>query len=100
MATVLEECTNEEQSFWGKMSQCKIYSKEIFPTYGGKCSLSKAVHNGVEKFTEERSKVVDDVRLAAELAEITVKILVCCGFDALVKRWNKCVSVGGGYVEK
>jgi hypothetical protein len=22
------------------------------------------------------------------------------GFDALVKRWDKCVSVGGGYVEK
>jgi hypothetical protein len=22
------------------------------------------------------------------------------GVDALVKRWDKCVSVGGGYVEK
>jgi hypothetical protein len=22
------------------------------------------------------------------------------GLDALVKRWDKCVSVGGGYVEK
>jgi hypothetical protein len=22
------------------------------------------------------------------------------GFDALVKKWDKCVSVGGGYVEK
>jgi hypothetical protein len=22
------------------------------------------------------------------------------GFDALVKRWNKCINVGGGYVEK
>jgi hypothetical protein len=22
------------------------------------------------------------------------------GFDALVKRWDKCNSVGGGYVEK
>jgi hypothetical protein len=22
------------------------------------------------------------------------------GFDALVKRWDKCISVGGGYVEK
>jgi hypothetical protein len=22
------------------------------------------------------------------------------GFDALVKRWDKCVNVGGGYVEK
>jgi hypothetical protein len=22
------------------------------------------------------------------------------GFGALVKRWDKCISVGGGYVEK
>jgi hypothetical protein len=22
------------------------------------------------------------------------------GFDALVKRWDKCISVDGGYVEK
>jgi hypothetical protein len=22
------------------------------------------------------------------------------GFDALVKRWDKCISVGGGYVGK
>jgi hypothetical protein len=22
------------------------------------------------------------------------------GFDALVKRWNKCIDVGGEYVEK
>jgi hypothetical protein len=22
------------------------------------------------------------------------------GFDTLVKRWDKCISVGGGYVEK
>jgi hypothetical protein len=22
------------------------------------------------------------------------------GFDELVKRWDKCINVGGGYVEK
>jgi hypothetical protein len=22
------------------------------------------------------------------------------GFDALVKRWDKCINVGGGYVDK
>jgi hypothetical protein len=22
------------------------------------------------------------------------------GFDALVKRWDKCINIGGGYVEK
>jgi hypothetical protein len=26
--------------------------------------------------------------------------LYAAGFDALVKRWDKCINVGGGYVEK
>jgi hypothetical protein len=36
------------------------------------------------------------------VAETTIKKLLCCaaGFDALVKRWDTCISVGGGYVEK
>jgi hypothetical protein len=28
------------------------------------------------------------------------KYFYAAGFDALVKRWDKCISVGGGYVEK
>jgi hypothetical protein len=34
------------------------------------------------------------------MAETTVKNFHAAGFDALVKRWDKCVIVGGGYVEK
>jgi hypothetical protein len=30
----------------------------------------------------------------------TVKIFRAASFDALVKQWDKCISVGGGYVEK
>jgi hypothetical protein len=26
--------------------------------------------------------------------------LYAAGFDALVKQWDKCINVGGGYVEK
>jgi hypothetical protein len=26
--------------------------------------------------------------------------IFAAGFDALVKRWDKCINVGGGYVEK
>jgi hypothetical protein len=29
-----------------------------------------------------------------------LKDFFAAGFDALVKRWDKCISVGGGYVEK
>jgi hypothetical protein len=34
------------------------------------------------------------------LAETTVKNFYAASFDALVKRWDKCINVGGGYVEK
>jgi hypothetical protein len=30
----------------------------------------------------------------------TIKRLYAAGFDVLVKRWDKCINVGGGYVEK
>jgi hypothetical protein len=54
--------------------------KEIFPVYAGKCLSRKAVHNWVEKFSQGRSKVADDARPGAEMAETTVKTLVWCGF--------------------
>jgi cation transport regulator ChaB len=28
------------------------------------------------------------------------KDFYAAGFDALVERWDKCINVGGGYVEK
>jgi hypothetical protein len=57
MATVLEDCTTEEQGsvvrfLWGKELNAKknIY-KEMFHVYGGKCFSRKAVHKGIEKMT-------------------------------------------------
>jgi hypothetical protein len=59
MATVLEECTTEEQRsvvrfLWAKGLNAKDIHKEIFPVYGGKCLSRKAVRNWVEKFSQER----------------------------------------------
>jgi hypothetical protein len=35
------------------------------------------------------------------VAEKLIKNVYAAGFDALVKRWEeKCMDVGGGYVEK
>jgi hypothetical protein len=34
------------------------------------------------------------------MAETTVKSLYAAGFDALIKRWDKCINVGGRYIEK
>jgi hypothetical protein len=34
------------------------------------------------------------------VAETIVKrFFFAAGFDALVKRWDKCINIGGGYVE-
>jgi hypothetical protein len=82
---VLEECITKEErsvvrSLWTKGSNAKDINKEMFPVYGGKCLSWKGVHNWVEKFSQGRSKVADDAQPVAEVAETTVKRLLCCGF--------------------
>jgi hypothetical protein len=68
----------------GKGLNTKIIHEEMFPVYGGKCLSRKAVHNWVA-----------NVSLMKRL-----KRRCGSGFDALVKRWDRCNSVSGGYVEK
>jgi hypothetical protein len=62
MAIVLEECTTKVQHsvvcFFGQ----KDIHKGMFPVYGGKNLLHKAVHKWVQKFSQGHSKVADDVR--------------------------------------
>jgi hypothetical protein len=82
---VLDVYTTEEQRsvvflLWAKELVTKDIHKEIFLVYGGKCLPPKAVHSWVEKFSQGCSKVTDDIRSGAEVAETTVKILPCCRF--------------------
>jgi hypothetical protein len=72
----------------------------MFRVYGGKCSSPKAVHKCVEKFSQGRSKDVDDETEVRKWLRTQSRDLYGAGFDALVKRWDKCINVGGGYVEK
>jgi hypothetical protein len=59
--------------------------------------LRKAVHNWVKTRGKRFAENAGD----AEVAETTVKkTSMLRGFDALVKQWDKCINVGGGYVEK
>jgi hypothetical protein len=72
----------------------------MFPIYGGKCLSCKAVHN----WTEKRGKrSADDEEVETEVRKWLrqqSEDFYAAGFDALVKRWDKCLSVGRGYVEK
>jgi transposase len=67
MATVLEDYTTEEQRsvvrfFWAKVRNSKDIHKQTFAVYGGKSLSRKAVHDWVEKFSQGRLKIADDVR--------------------------------------
>jgi hypothetical protein len=85
MTTDLEDYNSEEYRFvvhllWTKWLIIKNIHKEIFPVYDGNCLLRKAVYNFIEKFSQGRSKVADDSRPVAEVAEKTVKRLLCYVF--------------------
>jgi hypothetical protein len=61
MATVLQQCSTEEQrsvmSFlWAKGLNGTDIHKEMFPVYSGKCLSPKEVHNWVEKLSQNFRK--------------------------------------------
>jgi hypothetical protein len=72
----------------------------MFPVHGGKYLSRKAVHNWVE---ERGKRFADGEDVETEVwkwLRQQSKDFSAAGFDALIKRWDKCISVGGGYVEK
>jgi hypothetical protein len=85
---------------WKKGLNAKDIHKEMFPVYGGKCLSHKAVHNWVEKHGKLFADVEEfETELRSWLRQQS-KYFYAAGIDALVKRWDKCINVGGGYVEK
>jgi hypothetical protein len=56
---------------WAKGLNAKDMHKEIFPVYGGKCLLCKAVRNWVEKFSQGHSKFADDAGLGHPVEIVT-----------------------------
>jgi hypothetical protein len=72
----------------------------MFPIYGGKCLSRKAVHNMVENFPHAVPKLHIMPDHKRKWLRQQSKDFYAAGFDALVKRWDKCISVDGEYVEK
>jgi hypothetical protein len=105
MAAVLENCTTEEQptvvrSLWANGLNAKDIHNEMFYVQGGKCLSRKAVHNWVEKFFQGRLGFSINETQVQNWLKQQSKDFYAAGFDALVKRWDKCISDGGGYVGK
>jgi hypothetical protein len=85
---------------WAKGLNAKDIHKEMCPVYVGKCLSRKAVHNWVEK---RGKRLADDEEVETEVQKWLrqrSKDFYAAGLDALVKRWDKCMSVGGGYINK
>jgi hypothetical protein len=72
----------------------------MFPVYGGKCLSCKAIHNWVEKFSQQRLKVADDAQPGWKWLRQQSKDFYAVHFNAPVKRWDKHINVNEGYVEK
>jgi hypothetical protein len=57
----------------------------------------------VKRFSLGGRLIADDEEAETEVRKWLrqqSKDFYAAGFDALVKQWDKCISVGGGYVEK
>jgi hypothetical protein len=72
---------NSRVLFCEKRLNAKDIYKEMFPGYG------------VTWFTTGTRNYLKDIRKSQMMSDQV-------RFDALVKRWNKCIIVGLGYVEK
>jgi hypothetical protein len=72
----------------------------MFPLYGGKCLSRKAVHNWVEKFSQGHSKAADNETEVQKWLRQPSRDFYAAGFDSLIKRWVRCIYVGGRYVKK
>jgi hypothetical protein len=68
----------------------------VFPVYGGKCLSRKAVHNWVANILLMTKRLKRRCRSGWDNS---TKDFYAAGFDTLVKRWDKCINVAGGYVE-
>jgi hypothetical protein len=93
MTTVLEECPTEEQRsvvlYCGQRDSMKnIFIKKCFLFTGSADSL---------KDVRKLQMMSDQVR---KWLRQQSKYFYVAGFNALVKRWGKCINVSGGYVEK
>jgi hypothetical protein len=79
-----------------KELNAKGIHKEMFPVYGLPSVWSAKNHRGGKCFADDE-EVETEVR---KWLRQQSKHFYAAGFDALAKRWEKCINVDGGYVEK
>jgi hypothetical protein len=100
MTIGLEECNTEEQRygvryFWGAKgtNAQRIFTNKCFLFIVGSACR-------VKRFTSSSRNSLKDAGKAQTMPDQVQNWLRQRVFDALVKQWDKCISVDGGYVEK
>ena len=79
--------------FWAKGHTPTEIFNEMHSVYGQKCLTRSIIHRWCEKFPEAEEFVRE------WLTQQTVSFFAE-GIQKLVSRWDKCLHVLGGYVEK
>jgi hypothetical protein len=112
MATVHEEYTIEEQHsvvrflffLWANGSIQRILIKKLFLfTVGSVCRVELFTTGSINSLKDVRKSQMMPDQVETEVRKWLrqqSKDFYAVGFDALVKRWDKCINVGGGYAEK
>jgi hypothetical protein len=72
----------------------------MFYVCDGNCLSRKAVHEWVQKCGKRLADYEEVETEVWKWLRQQPKDFYAAGFDALVMRWDKCIDVGGGYVEK
>jgi hypothetical protein len=105
MATVLKECTTGEQHSVvrflraNRLNAKDIHKKCFLFTVGSVCHVqrltigSRNSLKGVRKSQMLPNQVQNWLRQQP-------KDFYAAGLDALVKRWDKCINIGGGCIKK
>jgi hypothetical protein len=86
--------------FCGQKDNAEDIHKEMFPIYGENCLLRKAVYNWSRNSLKDVRKSQMMPNQVQKWLRQQSKDFYAASFDALVKRWDKCINVGGEYVEK
>jgi hypothetical protein len=82
---------------WEKGLNTEDTHKEICPVYGGKYLQRQTVHNWAVNVSLMTKRLK---RRCGSDSDNSQKTSMLWHSTQLVKRWEKCMNVGGGYVEK
>jgi hypothetical protein len=95
MATVAEECTTEEQKsvtrfLWAKCLNASDFYNEIFPLYVGSVCRMKRFRLPGKRFSDDEEVETEVPKWLRQQS----KDFYAAGFDAPVKRSDRCINVG------